>query len=103
MLKFNKTTTLASAMTVICLLITLTFTFYDVNTSEKIRNNYIAQEISNNSEHITIPLLPHQKLIHEDDSKTHWNYYFHYKGKSEMEFDFAPFENWKPTNNFAEK
>lgn len=94
----NKNAILTSVMLLICLLTSLTFIFYDVKSSEITRNNYLTEEIKHNPDQITIPLLPHQELIHEDDSLTHWGYFFYFNGTDTPEICFEPFEFWNISN-----
>lgn len=78
----------------VCLLSVLVMAEMDNSYCNTIRNSYLADEIQEGSDEITLPLLPHQNLVHEDDNENTWQNYIKRKYKTEAEISFVDWNQW---------
>ncbi|MBR6646421.1 MAG: hypothetical protein IKL09_02765, partial [Clostridia bacterium] len=60
----------------------------------QVRDDYLAQEIENGKDSVTLPLLPHQNIVHDDTNRGAWSNYIRKKYKTEIEYDFVEWNKW---------
>ena len=81
------------------IIISFSFAFTDIKYSYDLREEFIQNKIQNSVNEISIPLLPNQRYVHTDNSKTHWDFYFNKNADYEVQYSFTDWESWIINND----
>lgn len=67
---------------------------YDNKYCYHVRSAYLEQEINRGKDEITLPLLPHQNLVHEDDNRNTWKNYINRNYGKDIKLTFTDWNRW---------
>lgn len=81
-------------ITLICVLSVLTMAETDNRYCYNIRETYLNEQIKADETNITLPLLPHQNLVHDDSNSNTWQNYIKNKYNKEIQIDFIQWDKW---------
>lgn len=81
-------------VTLICVLSVLIMAETDNRYCYNIREKYLNEQIEADETNITLPLLPHQNLVHDDSNSNTWQNYIKNKYNKTIEIDFIEWDKW---------
>lgn len=83
-----------SIISLICVLSVLIMAETDNRYCYNIRDSYLNEQIEAEETNITLPLLPHQNIVHDDSNSNTWQNYIKNKYNKEIEIDFIQWDKW---------
>lgn len=93
--KFSEKSVGYICTVILCgLLGVLAFSEMDNRYCMNARYSYLKQQINSGETEITLPLLPHQNLVHEDDNRNTWKNYIKRNYGKEVNFSFTDWNRW---------
>lgn len=93
--KFSEKSVGYICAVILCSLLgVLAFAEMDNRYCMNVRYSYLEQQINSGANEITLPLLPHQNLVHEDDNRNTWKNYIKRNYDKEVEISFADWNRW---------
>ena len=84
-----------SAAVLCCFTAVLGMALADNKYCSSVRISYLKNNIEQGETSITLPLLPHENLVHEDDNISAWSFYIkNTYDKTDIELDFTDWNTW---------
>ena len=81
-------------LSICCMLSVLIMAEFDNKYCSSIRESYLVNELKNGNDDITLPLLPHQNIIHDDNNNGAWSFYIKNKYGKEINCRFTEWNQW---------
>ncbi len=64
------------------------------NYATNLRLSYLKSEIESGNNDVTLPILPHDNLVHDDDNADAWNFYIEKVYGEEINYRFIEWSQW---------